>query len=1313
MNKKLGLILGLAISSVCVIAIDGSTSDKGLFSRLSALSNGKWVHYAQRDATEQLDGVREYWVQCGGGYQFTAPSGTIEEASYYDTSEFSENDPRWIKYMHDEAVFYDLSTSSINSCEIGEGYETTTSHATTEGSVVKATFTKDDSSCWYYGDLLTVTKVINDGATLKDSIWMPNKSAIFNGYYVLGQDIPEGFTNDSSSSLVQTSLAFAGVLDGRGHTVDNVKSSYQAGIFGTKNFVGNGKYGYLKNITFTNFASAAYGLLGWNAQHIRLVNVSISLKGSCTYLLGGSFNGDMDIRNCYFDISLPGTCRVFAQKYASVVKDIYCENVTIKNDLSKTHVFYGNITEEYNEPGVTWVNTPAIKKEGEVLFYDISNKSLYTSELSTDLEGYSFYGDAQGTQEVDFSSITPGTVKSVYALKEGSKKYEIDCTVVSKILQNRSDFITWSQNRTSTSDTGYYILNCDLVYPTSNVMSGAHTFTGTFDGRGHTITYTLNHDSNYGLFGQVTSGGKIKNLNVDGINRGYAIGWSLWNGHLENCTFTAADTINRSTVGLIVNTVRGTCSLKDITIKNKYNSGNPVIAVTSYTGSTITYDNVKVECLDNVVMYTNGNDGKGQNPNDITYKIITKKVIDYDKGVTFNKDYVIKYVSSDTAITKAATALRRNINKDTALGFSINVSGISATDSVTSSTKAIVIGSTKSFTDAGFTLSAYTKDLNSSGYVIVTKDNAVYIVAVEASGYQLAVNKFLEITLGFDCLGLDAYIYTRDGSVIPEIVYYDDADILERKADAYFDVYHANDAYSMNYNNPNSYFLTFKNKPIYTDKAGNQSTSSNNYHTIMMILPAPTYYGTHREWYATYTDTSGVYSNGYEKTAATGALCFTAGGDATSYASLVDTFSNNLISECEASNNWMVNIGNTDGDGYCKCNECKKHNASYNFVKFLNDVSANITGKGKTITMSFLCYKAYLPTPDDPNLRCADNLIPFVAPIRANYYRPLNDTTYNSSSKTPLEGWANIANTCYAWIYDANFNNLLYPYNSYQTTVQNIVYLHSLGYSLIFPENLYSTGNYGNMTAFSALKFYLEGKVMVDTEISYQDTFDKFFKYYYGKGEEKMKTMFNEVTTHIENRFIATSGSVGSINDNEGNMNTSMEGKPYRYEWKYADMSSWRNYCNSAIALETNEAIIKRLRAERVFPNWSLSTLFASNITSDGIVQTVHDELIRDCNELNIYKWKEGDAVYTGGNSNLNAYFATNNWCISGEKLVYTVSTGNIDYSQTTTLLSGYSYYADEKKTAISWTGHTAGDEFVVFAMKDNSPTYLVKVQCV
>jgi len=1314
MNRRF-LIISSLISSA-VVGLMLFTSAGKLVDTKSINTNGKWVHYAQRNATSEMDGVREYWIQCGGDYTLTNPQVSCEEASHYDTTGFATDDPRWIKYIkNDKAVFYDLNNSEINCCELGvSGYTTTDSHSDIPGQKVQATFKKDDSSCWYYGDFLTVTEVINDGNTLMNRIWMKNYTETFHGYYVLGQDM-EGFTNDSTASIAQCNIPFAGTLDGRGHTVDNVVSSYQAGIFGTSVFYDSSYgFGYLKNITFTNFSSAAYGLIGYNCKHLHLENVSIYAKNNVYYLLGGSYIGAMEMKNCYFDISAPGTMRIFGGKSSPSTVQPTCQNVKINNDLSKKHSFFGDTTEKYDETGVIWTHPAIVTKENETLFYRLKNNTLCYSEISSDLEGYSFYDDYFGEKQINFSGKTAGSEQIVYALKENNPTYAIKCLVVTDAFESKAQFDSWSSSRTSDGDQGYYVLCCDFVYSNSNIMTGPHAFKGTFDGRGHTITYTLKWDSNYGLFGQITSGGTIKNLNVDGINKGYALGWTLWSGNIENCTFTAADTIERSNVALGFNSIKGTSTLTNVVFDNKEHTDTVIALDRGGAGESIdiTFDNVKVKCLKASNMFNNVYDGKPVNPTEIKYEYYDGNMVDYSKGVSFTSTYKIKYVVGDTYISKAANILKQNINRYDDLGFDIALEGIYSTTSIASTTKSIIIGSTKSFTDAGFTMADY-PDLNEAGYVIRTKDNAVYIMSVGYRGYQLAVNKFAQFLLGFDCLGLNAYVYSRDGSVIPYIRYGGDADVIDRKYDPYFNDYHADDAYSMNCNINANYLANFTST-VYTDTKGTTSKNTEGFHTAMLILPAPTYYSTHRTWYGIYNGT-GVYADGYEKTVQTGALCYTARGNTSDYNLMVQTFGDSVIANCDTKNNYKINVGNSDGDGYCKCSECAKHNPSYNFVRFLNDVDEYIQGQGKSIRMSFLCYKAFLETPDDVNLKCNDNVVPFVAPIRANYYEPLN-ASVNSSYSTKIEQWAAISSECNAWIYDTNFSNLLYPFNSYKVTAQNIKYLASLGYSMVWPQGLYSTGNPGAMTGFTALKYYVESKFMEDADSDYDALVDNFFTYYYGKGGNKMRTMFDEITGFINTRYSETEKAIGGINDNAGDMNdntqTGIPEHEYLYNWKYLDVVNWRTYCHQALALESDTEIKKRIRAERIFPNWSLSTLFASSMGDGDFSKTVHDELIKDCNELGVIKWKEGASIYNGGDNDINNYFANNNMYIQGETLIYNLYSQTLDYSNISSALDGYSFYANGNKTAIDWSKYTTGTEFVSFAMKDNSPTYMVRVIC-
>lgn len=92
----------------------------------------------------------------------------------------------------------------------------------------------------------------------------------------------------------------------------------------------------------------------------------------------------------------------------------------------------------------------------------------------------------------------------------------------------------------------HYILVADLDLggessPWTPIGSSYPSFTGTFDGGGHTISglYIDGNSSNRGLFGYVGSGGTVKNLNVSGsvtgaYNVGGVVGYNS-DGTVESC----------------------------------------------------------------------------------------------------------------------------------------------------------------------------------------------------------------------------------------------------------------------------------------------------------------------------------------------------------------------------------------------------------------------------------------------------------------------------------------------------------------------------------------------------------------------------------------------------------------------------------------------------------------------------------------------------------------------------------------------------------------------------------------------------------
>ncbi len=115
-NKKLLVSALLGISTLAIGAVVGiAAGKKSGFRAYADPVEPEWHHYHaqnpslnwQNKATNK--GTKEYWVQCGGGYQYTVPDSDnkVYETGAPDTSEFAADDDRWVTYCDLNGHNYD------------------------------------------------------------------------------------------------------------------------------------------------------------------------------------------------------------------------------------------------------------------------------------------------------------------------------------------------------------------------------------------------------------------------------------------------------------------------------------------------------------------------------------------------------------------------------------------------------------------------------------------------------------------------------------------------------------------------------------------------------------------------------------------------------------------------------------------------------------------------------------------------------------------------------------------------------------------------------------------------------------------------------------------------------------------------------------------------------------------------------------------------------------------------------------------------------------------------------------------------------
>ncbi len=126
-NKKLLVSALLGVSTLAIGAVVGiAVGKKSGFRAYADPVQPEWHHYSRREATSSQIGIREYWVQCGGSYQFAAPEDVdiVDKGSSYDLSEFAEFDNRYFAYSIDEH-YHDFAASLYGASMLqkdGENY---------------------------------------------------------------------------------------------------------------------------------------------------------------------------------------------------------------------------------------------------------------------------------------------------------------------------------------------------------------------------------------------------------------------------------------------------------------------------------------------------------------------------------------------------------------------------------------------------------------------------------------------------------------------------------------------------------------------------------------------------------------------------------------------------------------------------------------------------------------------------------------------------------------------------------------------------------------------------------------------------------------------------------------------------------------------------------------------------------------------------------------------------------------------------------------------------------------------------------------
>lgn len=830
-------------------------------------------------------------------------------------------------------------------------------------------------------------------------------------------------------------------------------------------------------------------------------------------------------------------------------------------------------------------------------FYRQSDSLYDFSEFSS-----SEYLLGDGYRVSNVSGVLGNSSRYEFVKDDKSPVYSAMCMTVTDTIGTNDELTALSKTIEKGDTDGYYVLTSDLSSPSGWTDSDDHLFKGVFDGRGHTIDKPITWGKR--LFGK-TYGATIKNVDFTNIEVFCVLGTELTDTTIENCSFSVGPAMNTASGGALLCDDLGSGSLlKDVYIdmgetsmKCSWLAQGVVSAIASYNVSSaddpVTYDNVTFRGLNSTKMYLFDAAYRGLRPSEINY-ISTYWFI--KDGAT---NYDIKYVSGDENIQIAATMIKDEIYNAT--GKSLPLTAIAASDVYENQTSSIIVGSSASATAEKISLPTET-----SSYTLKGIGKAIYLNSADSKGYQLGALKLLDILVGYDYLGGEISTYDVSDVNNIDLPYIDISytpSFGYRKcdwSDIGFSSSFYTDCYRLGYNTEFDRYSYYLRAP-----AVGTFASEECFHTSLQIIYPGTYYSSHPNWFA--VDSSG---NNYGSDYRLWQLCFTAHGDNAEYQSLLEQTASTVISlfkNCGNANIRSLLFGTGDSMNVCHCSTCEAKTSEYgsisgtvaNFCNDLRDkIYENIAETGRdSVDIGFFSYCGYNSVPfknGSPTITLKDNVYVLVAPIEANFTYSLNESC-NSSLKEIFVNWAKVGDT-HAWLYDTNFNNYLFPHNSFKSNAENIKILKDIGVKFIYLQGQHNSTQ--PRTGFHALKKYVHGKFMVDADNSdYDELLNDFFASYYGEGGNEMRTFYNEMVAHLESLetdssktkilYASDSRSIyAAIND--------------RDLWDYDTLKSWASLCDAAYLKATTEKAKKHILAESIFPRFALCSLFTKYTDWNG-----------------------------------------------------------------------------------------------------------------
>ena len=419
-------------------------------------------------------------------------------------------------------------------------------------------------------------------------------------YYVLGgnidaagQSVSDYNNNGNATTYTEYGKGFAGTIDGRGFSVNNLEYKPSDTNHGRVQGLFGGLVGAtVKNITFniSTFGgdNGHFSLFGWNIKDSAFKNVTINIPETCAANLKdvGFFAKEQN-NGKFTDVTVnaPGTTIYYLLGGGVYGKDAITENVVV--DAEEVKYIYGSVTSKQGVIAprvVTLTGNQNILMTDETYSLDLGSEQTGLTVQSITCDGIDLGKDLNN---LDMSQIKDDLTKHgvkniiVKGLKDGTKvTFIAPVTIITKYLTSGAEFkeaVYCSAKDGEKNKGAYYVISGDLNVIGTDftgagwVDLGAAGFAGTIDGRGHKIVNVDLSDS-LGLFNAL-KGAVIKNVEIEvskmneGSVHASVFGVCAENTVFEKITITFTNTFTGASCGILggANQSRG-CTFKDITV---------------------------------------------------------------------------------------------------------------------------------------------------------------------------------------------------------------------------------------------------------------------------------------------------------------------------------------------------------------------------------------------------------------------------------------------------------------------------------------------------------------------------------------------------------------------------------------------------------------------------------------------------------------------------------------------------------------------------------------------------------------------------